>query len=316
MNRSRTHIHPSEQPFYQQLGPVGPANRNLDSTILVREPSLARSPARVETKGLRLSKLGFSELIWTSLRHAVPVAPGRGHTHCATYTCCILAGMRGRAVRNVARVMAALLACAGIPAFAGNGWQSIQFEPPGIVLQGPGASQKFIITARDDRAHEADVTRSARLTSSDPQVVSVDPGKGAIVGLAPGKATVEISFGDLTTSVPIEVRNQSREMTVSFSRDVMSILTTKGCNSSACHGSPAGQNGFKLSLFGYDVAADHKMVVAEHDGRRVDFDNPKDSLLLTETLVRSRARRRPAHDTRVRRLPNAVHLARTTSAAR
>ena len=188
--------------------------------------------------------------------------------------------MRGRAVLNIAGTIAFLLACAGVPAFAGNGWVSIEFEPPGIVIQGPGASQKFIVTARDDRAHEADITRSARLTSSDPRVVTVDPDKGVIVGQAPGKATVEISFGDLTTSVPIEVRNQSREMTVSFSRDVMSILTTKGCNSSACHGSPAGQNGFKLSLFGYDVAADHKMVVAEHEGRRVDFDNPKDSLLL------------------------------------
>ena len=188
--------------------------------------------------------------------------------------------MRGQTVRNVARVVAVLLAYAGVPAFGGNGWVAIEFEPPGIVLQGAGASQKYIVTARDDRAHRADVSRSCRLISSDPKVVTVDPDTGIIIGHAPGRATIEISFGDLNRSVPIEVRNQSREMTVSFSRDVMSILTTKGCNGSACHGSPAGQSGFKLSLFGYDVAADHKMVVAEHDGRRVNFDSPEESLLL------------------------------------
>lgn len=111
-------------------------------------------------------------------------------------------------------------------------------------------------------------------------MVTVDPDEGIVVGRSPGRATIEALFGNLKTSVAVEVRNQSQEMTVSFSRDVMSILTTKGCNSSACHGSPAGQNGFKLSLFGYDVAADHKMVVYEQNGRRVDFDSPADSLLL------------------------------------
>ena len=69
-------------------------------------------------------------------------------------------------------------------------------------------------------------------------------------------------------------------MAVNFSPDVVSILTTKGCNGSGCHGSPAGQNGFKLSLFGYDIGADHQMIVQGHDGRRVDLEHPEQSLLL------------------------------------
>ena len=67
---------------------------------------------------------------------------------------------------------------------------------------------------------------------------------------------------------------------ISFERDVISILTTKGCNSSACHGSPAGQSGFKLSLYGSDPTADHEMIVAGHKGRRVDLASPENSLLL------------------------------------
>lgn len=67
---------------------------------------------------------------------------------------------------------------------------------------------------------------------------------------------------------------------ISFERDVLSLLTTKGCNSSACHGSPAGQSGFKLSLYGADAAADHAMITTAHKGRRVDLEQPEKSLLL------------------------------------
>jgi hypothetical protein len=67
---------------------------------------------------------------------------------------------------------------------------------------------------------------------------------------------------------------------ISFERDVLSLLTTKGCNSSACHGSPAGQSGFKLSLYGADAAADHAMITTAHKGRRVDLAKPENSLLL------------------------------------
>jgi hypothetical protein len=69
-------------------------------------------------------------------------------------------------------------------------------------------------------------------------------------------------------------------MAVRFSPDVISILTTKGCNGSGCHGSPAGQNGFKLSLFGGNPEADYQMIVNAHNGRRIDLPDPEQSLLL------------------------------------
>ncbi len=181
---------------------------------------------------------------------------------------------------TLALVFAALLAGTGVPAWGGNGWIAIELEPPEIVLQGAGASQIFVVSARDRSEHQADITASCRIRSSDPAVVSVDPDGPILTGRSPGRATITAWFGDLKTSVEVKVRDQSGEMNVSFSRDVMSILTTKGCNGSACHGSPAGQNGFKLSLFGYDVAADHKMVVSESGGRRVDANSPENSLLL------------------------------------
>jgi len=38
----------------------------------------------------------------------------------------------------------------------------------------------------------------------------------------------------------------------SFNADVMPVLTKMGCNGGSCHGALNGQNGFKLSLFGYE----------------------------------------------------------------
>ncbi|MEZ5353726.1 MAG: DUF1549 and DUF1553 domain-containing protein [Bryobacteraceae bacterium] len=67
---------------------------------------------------------------------------------------------------------------------------------------------------------------------------------------------------------------------IAFTRDVLSVLTTKGCNSSSCHGSPAGQSGFKLSLYGSDPAADHEMILKRHGGRRVNLSTPEESLFV------------------------------------
>jgi hypothetical protein len=40
--------------------------------------------------------------------------------------------------------------------------------------------------------------------------------------------------------------------TVTFEMDVQPLLTRFGCNSGPCHGKARGQNGFALSLLGFD----------------------------------------------------------------
>lgn len=65
-----------------------------------------------------------------------------------------------------------------------------------------------------------------------------------------------------------------------FSRHIVPLFSRLGCNSGACHGAVKGQNGFRLSLFGADPAADHERLVREFGGRRVDYVAPENSLLL------------------------------------
>ena len=72
----------------------------------------------------------------------------------------------------------------------------------------------------------------------------------------------------------------------SFVRDVLPALGQAGCASGGCHSKPEGQNGFKLSVFSYDPAADHAEIVRESRGRRVLPSAPEQSLLLLKPLGR------------------------------
>ena len=145
---------------------------------------------------------------------------------------------------------------------------AIRLEPPDIRLAGPGATQQFIVSAAADCV----------IKSAHPGVVAVNG--NSFEGRSPGTARVEVRCGEETLATTVEVRPGSAEVQVNFAGDILSILTRKGCNSSACHGSPAGQAGFKLSLYGSDPTADHRMITEAHNGRRLDKAIPGNSLLL------------------------------------
>src|SRR5690242_12986259 len=68
--------------------------------------------------------------------------------------------------------------------------------------------------------------------------------------------------------------------TLSFELDVMPILTARGCNQGACHGKSRGQNGFQLSLLGFDADFDYAALTQQARGRRVFPAAPERSLLL------------------------------------
>jgi hypothetical protein len=63
-----------------------------------------------------------------------------------------------------------------------------------------------------------------------------------------------------------------------FRRHVVALMGRVGCNGRACHGSFQGRGGFRLSLFGYDFAADHEALTGG-ENPRADVKRPADSLL-------------------------------------
>ncbi len=69
---------------------------------------------------------------------------------------------------------------------------------------------------------------------------------------------------------------------LNFANDIVPILTKGGCNGGGCHGKASGQNGFKLSLLGFEPQEDYEHIVKEARGRRVFPAAPEQSLLLTK----------------------------------
>ena len=93
-----------------------------------------------------------------------------------------------------------------------------------------------------------------------------------LVAVAPAKAVDESGQED---SVPVAV---------DFGTDIVPLLSRYGCNSGGCHGKASGQNGFKLSLFGFDQTLDHEAIAKEDRGRRLFPGAPEESLLLKKAI--------------------------------
>ena len=73
---------------------------------------------------------------------------------------------------------------------------------------------------------------------------------------------------------------------VYFGTDIVPILTRLSCNSGGCHGKATGQNGFKLSLFGFEPEIDYQSLVQDGRGRRLFPAQPEQSLLLLKATAR------------------------------
>ncbi|MCY2983401.1 MAG: DUF1553 domain-containing protein [Planctomycetota bacterium] len=69
-----------------------------------------------------------------------------------------------------------------------------------------------------------------------------------------------------------------------FELDIQPILTARGCNSGPCHGKARGQNGFALSLLGFDANMDYEAIVKNSRGRRLSVASPTESLLLNKAI--------------------------------
>ncbi len=75
------------------------------------------------------------------------------------------------------------------------------------------------------------------------------------------------------------------ERPVSFELDIQPILAAYSCNAGACHGKQRGQNGFQLSLLGFDSDFDFAALTRDARGRRVFPAAPENSLLLRKATA-------------------------------
>src|SRR5687767_13556619 len=90
--------------------------------------------------------------------------------------------------------------------------------------------------------------------------------------------------GDVLPPASNRFADASGDEDPSLRRHVLPLLGRLGCNGRACHGSFQGQGGFRLSLFGYDFAADHEALLGG-DQPRVDREHPASSLIVAKPTL-------------------------------
>ena len=167
---------------------------------------------------------------------------------------------------------------------------SVAVDPPQVVLDRPGARWSLLVEGRlaDQTADGSqpgaavtviDLTSWAEFRSLTPEVVEVSP-QGVISSRGNGQGLVEVVTAGRTLQVPVTVSAADQPRLLHFTNDIIPLLSRYGCNSSGCHGKAEGQNGFKLSVFGFDPQADYDALTKEARGRRVFPAAAERSLLL------------------------------------
>lgn len=157
----------------------------------------------------------------------------------------------------------------------------LQVSPNPVQLSSASRRQQILVTAiRDGRA--IDVTREAALELASEDIARLS---GSVLSaIQDGSTDVVISFESKTLRVPVVVEGASSIHPVHFVNDVVPLFSKLGCNSGGCHGKASGQNGFKLSVFGFDAQADFASLSRESRGRRIFTGDPENSLLILKAI--------------------------------
>ena len=156
---------------------------------------------------------------------------------------------------------------------------SVSLEPSTPTIFGANLTQTLIVTGKYSDGSLRDLTRQATFTSSDPAVATVDP-SGIVKAIKNGQAWITAKVGRSGARQTIRVQHADQKRAISFVNDIAPIFARLGCSTSNCHGALNGQNGFKLSLFGYEPEADYKAVVEASEGRRINRAESTKSLIL------------------------------------
>ncbi|MEO6739862.1 MAG: DUF1549 domain-containing protein, partial [Chthoniobacteraceae bacterium] len=180
-----------------------------------------------------------------------------------------------------------LFACIlSIAAAASGKPASLQVEATGapeLTLRGKDARQQLLVTAKLGDGAQRDFTHKATYAAAPAGIVNVDA-NGIVTPLADGKATVTANVDGVAASLPVKVEKAGAVEPINFPNQIVPIFTKAGCNSGGCHGKASGQNGFKLSLLGFEPTEDYEHLVKEARGRRVFPAAPDNSLLLLKGI--------------------------------
>jgi len=145
-----------------------------------------------------------------------------------------------------------------------------------------------LLLGRDEDGSTRDLTALATWTAEPPGFVQIDP-SGYLRPLTTGNTKVLVTVRAVVDgqAVSSAITLEGRVLrSWDFGQDIVPILTRSGCNTGSCHGRADGQNGFHLSLFGYDPAGDYVALTRDGGQRRLSRFAPQESLFLAKATGR------------------------------
>ena len=155
--------------------------------------------------------------------------------------------------------------------------------PEAIELKGRDSRQQVIVSANAGR-FTSDVTRESTYEIADDTIAAVNS-SGIVTPLKSGATQLTVTHGEFTATVAVKVSDGESQLPLDFDRDIVPILTRRGCNGGGCHGKTTGRGGFRLSLFGYNPDLDFESITRDSAGRRVTTHRGAASLLLQKPAM-------------------------------
>jgi hypothetical protein len=140
------------------------------------------------------------------------------------------------------------------------------------------------LVARTENGAIRDLTSQSQWTIEPPGGAEIDSG-GYLRASGPGIFSVRASFEGAGGVAKITVEPRSPR-SWDFGHDIVPIFSRLGCNVGGCHGKATGQNGFHLSIFGYDHAGDFAALARDGGQRRLSRLVPEQSLFLAKATGR------------------------------
>ena len=153
---------------------------------------------------------------------------------------------------------------------------SVSAQDKKAKLLGPDANLQLVVYNSDLQ----DMTREVVYTSAPDNLISISD-SGKVIPLGNGDVTITATNDKgLTGKLDLVVERFETPQPINFPNEIVPLFTKHGCNGGGCHGKSEGQNGFKLSLLGFEPTEDFEYLVKESRGRRLFPAAPEHSLLL------------------------------------
>ncbi len=157
--------------------------------------------------------------------------------------------------------------------------KAIAAYPQKIVLGSDDSSAQVVITGTRADGRLVDLTQAVKFAVADGKTAKVSESGRVLPGVN-GTTELVATYGDRVVRVPLKAERIGEDLPINFANHVVPVFTKLGCNSGGCHGKQSGQNGFRLSLLGFEPELDYTTLMKESRGRRLFPAAPEQSLFL------------------------------------